>query len=184
MLDAAFDGSSTLACLALFGASFVQEGAALAAGALMVLGDSAPAPWVALSLYLGIVSGDCCVYGLGALARQSEWARRWIAGIDLERTKAWMEKRLPLAVATSHLVPWVLFPTFVTFGWFAVPFRRFAATSAVFNAVYIPAALLVLTTVGRAFWAFLNANIWSLWLVVGAAVATVTALRLRRARRS
>lgn len=178
----AFDASPTFACLALFAGTFVQEATSLAAGAVLILGGDLPAALVALSLYLGIVTGDCSIYGLGALARKSAWARRMIAGVNFEGTKVWLEKRLPIAVATSHLVPFVLFPTFVTFGWFAVPFRRFALTSAIFNALYVPTVLIVLTTVGRAAWPYLKSNVWILWLVIGTIVTVSLLLQWRRAR--
>jgi membrane protein DedA with SNARE-associated domain len=176
----AIDWPAILACVALFAGTFVQEGVALAAGALLIIRDDLQAPWVGLSLFLGIVAGDCCIYGLGALARQSAWARRLIAPVDVEKAKDWIDERLFAAVATSHLVPWVLFPTFVAFGWFAVPFRRFALTSALFSAVYIPVALLVLTTVGAAARPYLNGTAW-LWIAAGAVLIALIAMRWRRA---
>jgi len=168
-------------CLALFAGTFVQEGVALTAGAVAILSERVGAPWVALSLYLGVVSGDCSIYGLGTLAKRSARAKRLIASVDLDKAKSWMNKHLFIAVGTSHLVPWVLFPTFVAFGWFGVPFRRFALTSAGFNAVYIPLALLVLTLVGRAAWPILSQYAWGVAVVALVAVIALIALRWRRA---
>jgi membrane protein DedA with SNARE-associated domain len=173
------DMTPILACLSLFCGTFVQEGVALGAGAVLILrGDVFPV-WVVLSLFFGVVSGDCLIYGLGALARQSNWAKRLIASVDLKRAEDWLRKHLFVAVATAHLVPWVLFPTFVALGWFKVPFRRVALTSVVFNAVYVPTALLVLTTVGKAVWPYLNDKVWVLWLIAAVAVTGLLALRLR-----
>ena len=168
-----FHLSSLLECLALFGTTFLQEGVALAAGAGLILrGDVYPV-FAGLSLFLGMVAGDCGIYGLGRLARRSASARRMIAAVDLEKAKGWLDKHLLVAVATSHLVPWVLFPTFVAFGWFGLSFRRFVATSALFAAVYVPIALLVLTGIGKAASPLLDDK---LWIASVAAVAVVTAL--------
>jgi membrane protein DedA with SNARE-associated domain len=180
-LTSVFDLSPLWACLALYAGTFVQEGVALTAGAVLIINGKVGAPWVALSLYLGVVTGDTCIYGLGALAKQSAWAKRLIAGVDLEKAKAWMNKHLFIAVATSHLVPWILFPTFVAFGWFGVPFRRFALTSAAFNALYIPTALLLLTLVGRAAWPYLGNSFWIVWILAAVALIALIALRWRRA---
>jgi membrane protein DedA with SNARE-associated domain len=170
---ASFHVSPLLECVALFGTTFLQEGVALAAGAGLILrGDVYPA-FAGLSLFLGMVAGDCGIYGLGRLAHRSASARRMIATVNLEKAKGWLDKHLLVAVATSHLVPWVLFPTFVAFGWFGLPFRRFVATSALFAALYVPAALLVLTSVGKAASPLVGDK---LWLVMAAAAGIVTAL--------
>jgi membrane protein DedA with SNARE-associated domain len=175
------DMTPILACLSLFCGTFVQEGAALGAGAVLILrGDVFPV-WVALSLYFGVVSGDCLIYGLGAVARQSRWARHMIASVDLKSAEDWLRKHNFVAVATAHLIPWVLFPTFVAFGWFKVPFKRVALASVSFNAIYIPTALLVLTTVGKFAWPYLNDKVWVLWLIAAVVITGVLALRSRPA---
>jgi membrane protein DedA with SNARE-associated domain len=91
-----------------------------------------------------------------------------IAKVDLDKAKAWLDKHLLVAVATSHLMPWVLFPTFVAFGWFELPFRRFALTSALFATIYVPLALLILASVAEAAWPYLNSRLWVLWIAAGA----------------
>ncbi len=176
-----FDATSVLACLALFGGTFVQEGVALGAGAILIIrGDVSPI-LTGLSLFTGFVCGDCCIYGLGALARQSTWAKGLIAGVDLKAAEAWLNKHLFITIAMSHLVPWLLFPTFVALGWSGVPFKRFAPMSAFFSALYIPAALLVLTAAGGAVWPYLSDKIWILWLVAGVIITALIVLRWRRA---
>jgi membrane protein DedA with SNARE-associated domain len=97
-----------------------------------------------------------------------------IAAVDLEKAKGWIDKHLLVAVATSHLVPWVLFPTFVAFGWFGLSFRRFVTTSALFAALYVPLALLVLTSLGKAASPFLGGG--EFWIASVAAAAVITAL--------
>jgi membrane protein DedA with SNARE-associated domain len=174
--------SPVLECLMLFGGTFLQEGVALAGGAALILrGDVYPV-FVGLSLFLGMVSGDCGIYWLGRLARQSTWAKRVIAKVDLEAAKSWLDKHLFVAVATSHLLPWILFPTFVAFGWFKLPFRRFALNSMLFAACYVPTALLVLTGVGAAAWPYLSTKLWLVGLVAAVIITTVFALRWWRAR--
>jgi membrane protein DedA with SNARE-associated domain len=173
-----------LACLALFGGTFVQEGVALGAGAVLIIGGDVYPIWIVLSLFLGVVSGDCGIYGLGALARQSGWAKRLIASADLKKGEALLSRHLAFAVATSHLVPWVLFPTFAAFGWFKVPFKRFALTSVLFSAVYIPTALLILTTLGTAAWPYLSHRVWILWPLAGTIITALAAPRWRRSHSS
>ena len=168
------------ACAGLFATTFVQEGVALAAGAALIVKGTVGAPWVAFSLFAGMVCGDCAVYGLGAFARQSRWARRAISSIDLKTGEAWLSEHLLVAVAACHLVPWLLLPTFAAFGWFKVPFKRFALTSVGFNAVYAPLALFVLTRFGGVAWPYLTEHAW---ILGGAAALVLTAAIAFRWRR-
>jgi membrane protein DedA with SNARE-associated domain len=169
--------SPVLACLALFGTTFLQEGVALAAGAVVILRHDVHPAFVGLSLALGMVTGDCTIYWLGRGARRVAWAKRMIARVDLDKAKTWLGRHLFVAVATSHLMPWILFPTFVAFGWFEVPFRRFALTSALFAAIYVPLALLTLASLGEAAWPYLGNRLWVLWLT---AAVVITALFVAR----
>src|SRR5262245_15187814 len=102
-------------CLGLFGGTFLHEGVALAVGAALIVNGHLSATLVGLMLFAGIVSGDCAIYGLGAMARRSAWAQRRIAHPRLNDRQLWQSKSALLAVPVCHLVPWLLFPTFVAF---------------------------------------------------------------------
>ena len=169
-------------CAALFFATFLHEGVALASGALVIVNDGAPAIWVALSLFAVIVAGDCGIYGLGALARRSVWARGIIAGVDLKQTEHWLNRHMLAAVMTCRVVPGLLFPTFIAFGWFNISFRRFALTSIAVSAIYTPLALFLLTRFGAVVMPYFAHRHWLLWLLAGLILATMVVVRLRPRR--
>ena len=164
--------------MALFATTFLQEGLALVGGALLIAHGQVSAIWIAASLIAGIVCGDCCIYGLGLLARQSAWARRLIGGVDLNKVDDWLARHMLVTVATCHIVPWLLFPTFVAYGWFKVSFKRFALTSLVFSAIYTPLALLVLTHAGTALLPYYRQQPWLPWLFATLLITALIAIRL------
>jgi membrane protein DedA with SNARE-associated domain len=169
------------AALGLFAATFVQEGVALAGGAAIIINGTLSPPFVALSLFCGMVAGDCSIYGLGRLARGRAWARRWIEGIELSTAGTWLNKNLLLVVPAAHLVPTVLFPTLVTLGWFKVPFARFATASLAFNALYVPLALFLLTYAGRTAVLYMAENPWHILLTGAVLVTALLGFGFRRA---
>ena len=176
------DPASPSACIALFWGTFVQEGLALASGALLIGNGDAPALWVGISLLAGMVCGDCCVYGLGAFARTRRWAQRLIADVNLPSARGWLANNILLTVGTCHIVPWLLFPTFVAYGWYKVPFERFAMTSIGFNAIYVPLALFALARLGIALPPYFVTRPWLAWLLLATIFTVLTALHLRMRR--
>lgn len=135
--------------VSLFVGTFVQEDAAIFAGAFMVAQRGFPA-WLALAALLaGVTCGDFLIYGLGMLARR--WGRpRWVATrIDVEQARQWLDRRLIVAVGVSRVVPTLSFPTFAACGWFGIPFKRFAAAAMATAVIYVSATFTLLLVCSR-----------------------------------
>lgn len=133
--------------LLLFAAVFVHEGAAIALGAMLLVQHQSSPVLTAACLIGGVIAGDFSVYGLGVLGRRNDWVQGRIGGKT--RASAWFESHLVASVALCRLVPGLLYPTFFSFGWYALPFRRFAPTTIAVSAAYVAALLTVLVQFGK-----------------------------------
>lgn len=134
--------------VSLFLGTFVHEGTAIATGAAFLVGAHASTVWTAAALAAGIITGDIGVYGLGALARQSKWLQRRF-GMDASRdVQPSFGTRLIPVVAMCRVVPGILFPTFLSYGWRGVPFRRFAVSTVAVTALYVPIVLTLFVQFG------------------------------------
>lgn len=144
--DAPFDA---VVYVSLFLGTFLHEGTAIASGALLLATNQSSPVLTAFALTLGIICGDLSVYGLGRLARRSEWLQRKLAIGDRLNGEPWFGNRLIPAVAMCRVVPGVLYPTYLSFGWCGVPFRRFALTTIGVTGFYVPLLLTVFAQFGR-----------------------------------
>jgi membrane protein DedA with SNARE-associated domain len=151
--------------VALFLAPWLHEDAAIVTGGLLVIERGLPVSVALISLVSGVVASDMAIYGLGAVARRWSWLRRRLVGERVERARRALGSHLALSVALCHVMPGVLFPTFLACGWFRLPFRRFAAASAAAAAIYVPAALLVVIAFGEAVLHSYGLWAWGLVLV-------------------
>jgi len=131
-------------CAIIFFMTFVHEDAAILAAAFSIIERNMPVLLAFISVYLGIVTGDITIYGLGHIAQKNAWLRSKIIGPKVERIKIWLEKHLVRVLILSRITPGLLFPTFVACGWFRIPFIRFTIVSVLSGAVY---SSLVLTLV-------------------------------------
>ncbi len=100
--------------------------------------------WLIISVYLGIVTGDLLIYGLGHMAQKNKWLRSRIIGPKVERVQRWLETHLVRVLVLCRITPGLLFPTFVACGWFRIPLPRFATVSILAGAIY---SSIVLTLV-------------------------------------
>lgn len=131
-------------CAVIFFMTFLHEDAAILAAAFSTVEHQLP-NWMAyLSVYLGIVSGDMIIYGLGHMAQKNRWLRSRIIGPKVERVRLWLETHLVRVLVLCRITPGLLFPTFVACGWFRIPFPRFATVSILAGAIY---SSLVLTLI-------------------------------------
>lgn len=131
-------------CAIIFFMTFVHEDAAILAAAFSIIERNMPVLLAFISVYLGIVTGDITIYGLGHIAQKNAWLRSKIIGPKVERIKIWLEKHLVRVLILSRITPGLLFPTFVACGWFRIPFIRFTIVSVLSGAIY---SSLVLTLV-------------------------------------
>ena len=140
--------------------TFLHEDAAILAAAFSTVEHKLPL-WMAYSsVYLGIVSGDLLIYGLGHMAQKNKWLRSRIIGPKVERVQFWLESHLVRVLVLCRITPGLLFPTFVACGWFRIPLSRFATVSILAGAIYSSVVLtliilfgdLVLNTLG--YWAW------------------------------
>ncbi len=131
-------------CVIIFFMTFIHEDAAIIAAGFATVELHLP-KWMAfISVYLGIITGDLLIYGLGHLAQRNKWLRSKIIGPKVEKIRSWLENNLIRVLVLCRITPGLLFPTFVACGWFRIPLIRFATVSILAGAVY---SSIVLTLV-------------------------------------
>ncbi|TLS75686.1 hypothetical protein FE236_08990 [Mariprofundus erugo] len=166
-------------CAVLFASTFVHEDVAIVAAGYFIDKQHLPFMLVLLTLYIGVVLSDLTVYGLGALARRTPWARRFVTGFDSERASAWVSSNLGLLIVLCRIVPGLLFPAFVACGWLNAPFRRFFFYSVVTAVPFVVLTLLVVLFFGGS--VLQGLGDWA-WLVVLASLLGLSLLIARHPR--
>jgi membrane protein DedA with SNARE-associated domain len=165
--------SPVLQAILLFLATFVHEDTAILGGGYLVHGEGMTLSTALAVLVGGVVVGDLGIYGLGMLAARVRPLRRFADKWVDEGRRAWLERNMVAAVWACRLAPGILFPTFLTCGFLALPFRRFAVGVVGSAVVYVPLMLaLVLAVGGEALerfgvwgWGGAAALVWALaWL--------------------
>jgi membrane protein DedA with SNARE-associated domain len=164
--------------VSLFFTTFLHEGTAIATGALFVVQEHASPILTTLFLVAGIVTGDLSIYGLGALARRSDWLQRRLGFAANRDTPAWLSSHLLPTVATCRVVPGMLWPAFLSYGWCGVPLRRFAATTIIVTGLYVPLVLTLFVQFGKYLVPYVP---HAPWLVFGIVVTAATAFAARYA---
>ena len=122
--------------------------AAILAAAFSTVEHKLPVWMAYVSVYLGIVTGDILIYGLGHLAQQNKWLRSKIIGPKVERIHIWLDTHLVRVLVLCRITPGLLFPTFVACGWFRIPFVRFATVSILAGAIYSSIVLTIVILFG------------------------------------
>jgi membrane protein DedA with SNARE-associated domain len=171
--DAAYE---PLVYLSLFLTTFLHEGTAIASGAMFIIQQNASPILAAACLAGGIITGDLGIYGLGALARRSTWLQRRLGVATRLKSQTWFGNHMLPTVAMCRVVPGILFPTFLSYGWCGVPFRRFAASTILVTGLYVPLLLTLFVLFGKQIAPLFQHGPW---LVVGAVVIAATAFAAR-----
>lgn len=135
-------------CVVIFFMTFIHEDAAILAAAFSTVEHQLPIWMAFVSVYLGIVTGDLLIYGLGHLAQRNKWLRSKIIGPKVERLKLWLETHLIRVLILCRVTPGLLFPTFVACGWFRIPIMRFAKVSILAGAIYSSVVLTIVIIFG------------------------------------
>ena len=135
-------------CVIIFFMTFLHEDAAILAAAFSTVEHHLPVWMAYISVYLGIVTGDILIYGLGHLAHKNKWLRSKIVGPKVERLNLWLDDHLVRVLVLCRITPGILFPTFVACGWFRIPFARFATVSILAGAIYSSVVLTIVILFG------------------------------------
>lgn len=146
---AAHAPSDALVYASLFLGTFLHEGTAIASGAVLLATNQSSPLFTALALTCGIISCDLAVFGLGRLARRTPWLQQKLSIADRLRPTPWFGDHLIPAVAMCRMIPGVLFPTYLSFGWCGVPFSRFALATIAVTGLYVPLLLTVFVQFGQ-----------------------------------
>jgi membrane protein DedA with SNARE-associated domain len=149
-------------CTSLFLIPFAHEDVAILSGSLMVVEHRLPASLALMSLYAGIVSSDFLLYGLGVLAQRSRLARRLLFRPRIERLGQWLGNHAVSMVALARFVPGLMFPVYVGCGLYRISFTRFALTTTLTAAIYLPTLLFLMSRFGEA--VLSHIGYWS-WIV-------------------
>jgi len=135
-------------CIALFFLTFIQEDAAIVAASFSTTEYGLPIYWAFLSIYLGIISGDLFIYGLGRVAQRNNWLRSKVIGPKVDQVKFFLEKNFVWAVAICRITPTLLFPTYIAIGWFRMPLKRFLIITIITSTIYTPIVFLLVNLLG------------------------------------
>jgi membrane protein DedA with SNARE-associated domain len=133
----------------LFFGTFIQEDATVVAGGLLVVKKSIPFLHAAIVLYLGIVTSDLAIYGLGYLARYLPWARRFVISANVEKAREKLNKHIIPTVSIVRFMPGLLFPTFLALGYTATSFVKFFIITIISAAFYVTGLLYLITKIGE-----------------------------------
>ncbi len=135
-------------CVSLFFLTFVQEDAAIVAASFATVEYGLPLSLAFISVYLGIITGDLFIYGLGRVAQNSSWLRSKVIGPKVDQVKGWLENNFVWAVAVCRITPTLLFPTYIAIGWFKMPIKRFILVTVITSAIYTPIVFALVTILG------------------------------------
>jgi membrane protein DedA with SNARE-associated domain len=109
--------------------TFVLEDAATVLAAMDVQVGRVALSVALSALYAGIVLGDLGLYGLGRLAAQVPWARRWVPPERLRDSAALLDTHVIKVVFISRFLPGARLPTYTACGYLGVDFGRFASAA-------------------------------------------------------
>jgi len=117
-----------LLVLAIIVGTFIHEDVATVATGMLVA-DGVTGVGVALpALYIGIVAGDLGLYGIGRLVALNFLSEGLTVGRRFLALKMWLDERLVAGVLLVRFLPGLRLPAYTTYGFFAMPFRRFVVS--------------------------------------------------------
>lgn len=152
-------------CVVIYFMTFLHEDAAILAAAFSRVEHGMPLVYAYVSIYLGIISGDLIIYGLGHFAQKNAWLQSKVIGPKVGRIKLWLESHLVRVLLLCRITPGLLFPTFVACGWFKISFGRFALVTIISGLVYSSIVLTVIILFGDLVLVHLDYWSWILLLV-------------------
>jgi membrane protein DedA with SNARE-associated domain len=161
---------------ALFLIPFIHEDIAIVAAALLIAQHRLSIQLAFPSLFLGMVARDLFLYGLGAAARRNAMARRFLIRPRVQLLSEWLGGNMLWVIFVGRVMPGLMFPTYIAFGWFNLSFKRFALVTTGLSILYLPIVFALAYGLGRA--ALDRVGSWA-WLIVLVPIAMIVLLRLR-----
>jgi membrane protein DedA with SNARE-associated domain len=129
--------------IAIIAGTFIHEDLATVVTGMLVA-DGVVNAWVALpSLYAGIVLGDIGLYGMGRLIAQNRLSKRLSRGRRFSRLKVWLDERLVAGVFMVRFMPGLRMSAYTTYGFFAMPLRRFVISVVLAASIWTTALFLL-----------------------------------------
>jgi membrane protein DedA with SNARE-associated domain len=159
---------------------FLHEDIAIIAAALLVAQHRLSLQLAFLVIFLGMVTRDLVLYGLGALARHNALARRYLIRPRVQLLRNWLDGKLLWVIFVGRIVPGLMFPSYIAIGWFRLPFGRFLLVTTALSVVYLPTVFAIVYVLGSA--AFQHLGNWT-WLIALAPLTVLLLLRLRASLR-
>jgi len=162
--------------VALFLVPFLHEDIAIVGAALLIAQQRLSLDAAFPSLFLGMVTRDLGIYGLGAGARHNELARRWLIRPRVQLLRDWLHGNMFWVVFAGRIIPGLMYPAYIASGWFALPFRRFALLTIGLSLLYLPIVFGLAYGLGSV--AIDQVGSWA-WLIILVPVVFIAALRIR-----
>jgi membrane protein DedA with SNARE-associated domain len=161
---------------ALFLIPFIHEDIAIVAAALLIAQQRLSMQLAFPSLYCGMVARDLFLYSLGVAARRNATARRFLIRPRVQLLSEWLGGNMPWVIFVGRVMPGLMFPTYIAFGWFNLSFKRYALVTSGLSILYLPIVFTLAYGLGRA--AVDRVGSWA-WLIVLVPVLMILLLRLR-----
>ncbi len=161
---------------ALFLIPFIHEDIAIVAAALLIAQQRLSIQLAFPSLFCGMVARDFFLYGLGAAARRNATARRFLIRPRVQLLSEWLGGNMLWVIFVGRVMPGLMFPTYIAFGWFNLSFKRYALVTTGLSVLYLPIVFGLAYGLGRA--AVDRVGSWA-WLIVLVPVIMILLLRLR-----
>jgi membrane protein DedA with SNARE-associated domain len=117
-----------LLALAIIAATFIHEDIATVSTGVLVADGVTSISLALAALYVGIVVGDLGLYGIGRLVALNRISERFASGSRFSAVKLWLDERLVAGVFLVRFLPGLRMPAYTTYGFFAMPFRRFVVS--------------------------------------------------------
>ncbi|ARW09198.1 DedA family protein [Acetobacter ascendens] len=129
-------------------ATFVLEDAATVITAIQVNLHTLSPITALVALYIGIVTGDVGLYGLGYLAARWKPAQRWVNTAQMENQKVWLSKNLFWVVFISRFIPGTRLPLYTASGFFNAGLPIFTAATFLATLIWTTALFALSLHVG------------------------------------
>ena len=167
---------------ALFAAGiFVQEDAAVIAGAAAAAAGAGEPALIFAAMLLGFAVSDSWKYWVGRLALTHQWARKIADRPGVRAARDRVVNRLGLSLLAVRFIPGTRIPFYVASGFFRAPFAKYFAFIVLAAACYLCAAFALFFALGEV--AGAHARRWLPWVAL-TMVALVIGWQVWRARKA
>lgn len=180
-LPAGPSSAPLLVALAIIAATFIHEDIATVATGILVA-DGVTSIGVALpALYIGIVAGDLGLYGFGRLIALNRISKRFADTRRFSAFKIWLDERLVAGVFIVRFLPGLRMTAYTTYGFFAMPFRRFVVSVVLAASIWTSGLFYLSYQFGSLTVEWLGALRWPI-LILAAVAPLIAVERLLRHR--